>query len=151
MYALGFKTHLDKDVITYYIDIESKNHTEIILSFVNELLRSRYSNIRFYCHNLGGYDIVFILKTLFEYNESTSDETIKYKINLTLRDNRILKCVISKGKQNLVLIDSYPILPKSLASWGKDFNVYTSIDKTTKLEISKIIEFYPLYQKFLKI
>jgi len=33
--------------------------------------------------------------------------------------------VISRNKQRLVLIDSYPILPKKLSILGKDFNVGT--------------------------
>lgn len=31
---------------------------------INEMLRSKYSNITFYAHNLGGYDIIFILKIM---------------------------------------------------------------------------------------
>lgn len=89
IYALGFKTLLDKEVFMYYIDKETRDHKSLVLNFVNELLRTKYSNIRFYCHNLGGYDIVFLLKTLYTANESISDENQKYKIYLTLRANRI--------------------------------------------------------------
>ena len=115
IYALGFKTILDKEPIVYYIDKTDMNHEKLVLKLVNELLRSKYNKIRFYYHNLGGYDIVFILKILYIFNEKTTKDSDKYKIYLTLKENRMLKCVISKNKNNLVLMDSYPILPKNLA------------------------------------
>jgi hypothetical protein len=109
----------------FYLDKETKDHNKLILDCINEMLRSKYNKIIFYCHNLGGYDIVFILKTLYTFNENTLDETKKYKISLTLRDNRIIRYVIKRDKNSLTLIDSYPILPKKLANLGKDFNVET--------------------------
>jgi hypothetical protein len=142
---LGFKSVLDKDVSMYYLDKDNKDHKQLVLNFINELLRPKYNNIRFYCHNLGGYDIIFILKIIYMLNDTLTDkdEYKKYKVSLTLRDNRILKCVItrdsqdpkyrdkqdpkyrdkqsSKDKHSLILIDSYPILPKKLAR--VEFNV----------------------------
>lgn len=56
---------------------------------MDELLRSKYSNITFYCHNLGGYDIVFILKVLLDFNEANPKN--KYNINSTLRDDKIIR------------------------------------------------------------
>lgn len=108
----------------FYIDKDIKDSSQLILKLVNELLRSKYSKIRFYCHNLGKYDIVFILKTLYLFNETTTPYN-QYNISLTLKDNRIIKCVIHKNKHSLVLLDNYPILPKKLADLGDDFNVST--------------------------
>ena len=36
---------------------------------VDELLKNKYNNIHFYCHNLHGYDIVYLLKTIEKFNE----------------------------------------------------------------------------------
>lgn len=79
VYALGFKTNLDLKPIIYYIDQNDLEYSSklIVLSLVDELLRSRYEDTIFYCHNLGGFDIVFILNTLFWYNDN---------LNLTLND-----------------------------------------------------------------
>lgn len=103
IYSLGFKTVLDKEPVMYYIDktdLDYKDsyksnfgHSKLILKLVNELVRSNYSNIRFYCHNLGGFYIVFILNVLYLFNEQTELEDNKYKISLTLKDNKILKCI----------------------------------------------------------
>lgn len=45
------------------------------------MLRSKYSNITFYCHNMAGYDIVFILKILYDFNDSVESDEFKYIIN----------------------------------------------------------------------
>ena len=67
--------------------------------------------------------MIFILKILYTFNENTSDPTKQYKISLTLRDNRIIQCIIYKGKNTLKFIDSYLILPKKLSHLAEDFNV----------------------------
>jgi hypothetical protein len=92
---------------------------------VDELLRKKYDNITFYCHNLAGYDIVFILKVLFIYNDNNKD---KYNISCVLRDDKIIKVKISKGKNTFSIQDSYCMLNNSLKHLGINFDV--SILKT---------------------
>ena len=67
VYACGFKTSLSEEVTTYYID-KTYNSYQLVLDFINELLRSKYSKINFYCHNLGDFDVVFLLRVLIHYN-----------------------------------------------------------------------------------
>lgn len=47
IYALGFKTVLDKDVHMFYIDKENMNNTKLVLDFINELLISKYRKLYF--------------------------------------------------------------------------------------------------------
>lgn len=47
---------------------------------IDELIRTKYSDITFYCHNLGGYDIVFILKILYDYNEIVTKINIIFPV-----------------------------------------------------------------------
>lgn len=109
------------------------NYDTIVLLLVNELLRSKYENITFYCHNLGGYDIVFILNTLYNYNDKVSYvinekealNNIRYKVSCTLREDKIIKVKISKGVNSLIILDSYAMLPNKLSKLGKDFDVPT--------------------------
>ena len=61
----------------YYID-DSYDSDQIVLKFIDELLRVKYKDISWYCHNLGGYDIIFITKILLNYNENVNN---KYKIS----------------------------------------------------------------------
>jgi hypothetical protein len=49
VYALGFKTNLSHKSTIYYIDKEDLDHSKLILSMINELLRPKYSDIIFYC------------------------------------------------------------------------------------------------------
>lgn len=122
IYALGFRTNLEDTPHIYYVDKEDMNSDKIVLKMVDELLRTKYSDITFYCHNLGGYDVVFLLKVLYNYNDRNED---KYKISPLLKDDNIIKVVISKGYKSFTIVDSYSILNSSLAKLGKDFEVST--------------------------
>ena len=138
VYALGFKSNLDKDCYIKYINRQTLDSDEIILNVVNELLRSRYSVITaFYCHNLGGFDIVFLLKALYRYNDnlklkenllSKEDKETKetpYKIKCILRDDKIIDIKVTRNKESFTIKDSYPMLPGSLSKLGKSFDVAT--------------------------
>ena len=126
VHAIGFKTNLDKNPVTYYISKQDLDHNKIILSLINELIRPKYDKITFYCHNLSGYDIVFILKVLFAYNDSNcnTDED-KFKVSCVLRDDRIIKITIGKNKHSFTIHDSYCILPNSLRLLADNFDVDT--------------------------
>ena len=76
IFTLGFKTNLKEEPIIYYINDKDLDSNKIVLSLINELLRPKYENIKFYCHNLANNDIVFILSVLYDYNDSNND---KYK------------------------------------------------------------------------
>ena len=123
IYALGFRTNLEDKPTTYYIDNEF-NSDKIVLDLINELLRPKYNQITFYCHNLGGYDIVFILNVLYKYNDNNNNIQ-KYKVSPILRDDKIIKVKISKGKYSFTIIDSYCMLTNSLSKLGKSFEVDT--------------------------
>ena len=91
-------TNLQANPVVYYTSNNDLNSDKIILNMINELLRSKYQGITFYCHNLGGFDIVYILKALYKYNDAsnlTTDD--KYSISCVLRDDKIIKVTISKG------------------------------------------------------
>ena len=69
----------------YYIENINESDS-VVIKLVNELLRSKYSKTTFYCHNLGGFDVVFVLKVLIDYNDKSSNEENKYKLSfLNLR------------------------------------------------------------------
>lgn len=120
IYALGFKTNLGENPVIYYIDKDGLDSSRIVLDMINELLRSKYNNIPFYCHNLSGYDVVFILKILCEYNCNNSD---KYIIRSVLRNDKIIQITISRDKSSFSIRDSFAILPDSLEKLGKNFEV----------------------------
>ena len=113
IYALGFKTNLEDNPKIYYIDKDNLDSNSIVLSMVNELIRPKYNKRSFYCHNLGGYDIIFLIGALFRYNKSKPDKD-HYKMNYVFRDKRIIRITISKESTRKVTIrDSYTILTSS--------------------------------------
>lgn len=123
VFCLEFKTNLASDTFTYYID-RNLDSSVLVLNLINELLRPKYSDITFYAHNLGGFDIVFVLKILYDFNDTQLKEN-KYDISSTLRDDKIIKVLIRKKGNKLTIQDSYCILPSSLSKLGKDFEVNT--------------------------
>ena len=125
VYSLGFRTNLHSEPVIYYID-RDLDGDKIVISMINELLRSKYSNTTFYCHNLGNYDIVFILKVLYRHNEVNNNE---YIIDCILREDKIIKVTICKKidtvTRKLTILDSYCWLNNSLKDLGNIFGVDT--------------------------
>nr|YP_010584220.1 hypothetical protein PEX43_mgp07 [Spathularia flavida]UZT67626.1 hypothetical protein [Spathularia flavida] len=137
VYALGFytKQHGTK---TFYIDENSLNSEELILKCLESMISSQNDKYTFYVHNLGRYDIYFLLNILVK-----SD---KYSVNILARDDLILSVSINsnytktksvkdgkpkKGeiqkykdvdvniKYQIKLVDSYNILSHSLDTLAK--------------------------------
>lgn len=116
VYALGFLTNLDNKPVLYYIDGKTLNSDKIILNCVDEMLRPKYSGTTFYAHNFGKFDVVFILKTILEYNKVEGNHP--YILNIICREDVILKLsikrVIEGRSSNINILDSYSILTDSL-------------------------------------
>ena len=140
VYALGFYTKQSyKKLNTFYIDPNTLDSNELILRCIDAMLVSKYSGYTFYVHNLGRYDIAFLLRPLIRENINS----FKYKLETISRDNLILSLVISKkvgSKTNTIkIVDSYNILSHSLkdlceiyqAETSKDFFPYKFMSKDT--------------------
>jgi len=125
VYALGYSTTIDNNIPkTFYLKDDANTSSELVLLCINAMLQSKYNKFIFYTHNLGGYDVVFILKVLLEYNRKNNDY---YKITSTFRDDNILKpeikAQVSKAVKNTIsFVDSLNLLPDSLDSLCKSFN-----------------------------
>lgn len=62
-YGIGFYTSIDNKVNNFYID-EDKDSDKLILTCIDEMLKSKYKGFIFYVHNLGGFDAPFILRAI---------------------------------------------------------------------------------------
>nr|YP_009543519.1 DNA polymerase type B [Coniothyrium glycines]AYU74409.1 DNA polymerase type B [Coniothyrium glycines] len=122
IHALGFKTNLKDTPVTYYINKDDLDSSRIVLEMIDELLRPKYNKTVFYCHNLAGYDIIFILKIICLYNDNAND---KYGIDPLYRNDKIIQVKISKNKNSFTIKDSYAMLPDKLSKLGKNFGVET--------------------------
>lgn len=112
IYALGFRTKLNPHPVVYYIN-DNYDSSALVLSMIDELLRTKYSDITFYCHNFASYDVIFILKILNNYNDNKKD---KYNLSFVFRDDRVIKLTIRKDNKTLNILDSYCILTSKLES-----------------------------------
>jgi hypothetical protein len=83
IYTLGFKTNLSELPVIYYVDPKTKNSKDIVIEMIPEILRPKYENTIFYCHNLGGYDAYFIVPLLYDYNDMNPND--QFEINYIFR------------------------------------------------------------------
>lgn len=133
VYALGFSflnESLDNSIVkTFYLK-NNQTSNDLVIECIKEMLLTKYNKGIFYTHNLGGYDIIFMLKVLLEYNKLNNNY---FKLKFIMKDNIIIKIEISAKisktvKNKIILVDSLVLLPSSLESLGKDFN--TNISKS---------------------
>jgi hypothetical protein len=130
VYALGFVTLLDKKIKTYYITDYSKSLDSniLIITCINDMLIPKYHNYIFYVHNLGKFDVIFLYKTLAEFNIQKGYDY--YKLQPLFRGDQILRLSISiklpnKKTVKITFVDSLNLLNNSLANLAKDFKVNT--------------------------
>lgn len=121
VYALGFYTK--SGIETFYIN-EKLDSSELVLRCIDSMLVAKYSGITFYVHNLGRYDIVFLLKILINANV----EQEKYKLDIYTKNDLILSLKIKVNGHWIKLVDSYNILSHSLKDLGKTFELDTKKD-----------------------
>lgn len=129
VYNMGFATLTEKDKInTFYLSdlIPSLDSNLLIILCINSMLIPKYHNFIWYIHNMGNFDIIFIYKTLTEFNLQYNKDY--YKLETLYKDNKMLRLIIKiKQKNNkyikITFVDSLNILPGSLRNLAKDFNV----------------------------
>jgi hypothetical protein len=120
-YALGFKIFKGETKLFYKKPDQTSN--ELIIECINSMLKRAYDKYTFYVHNLHGYDSIFVLSALLDYNSKNENF---YKIKTIFRDNRIIKLDISinTGKNStrkLTFVDSYLMITSSLEKIATNF------------------------------
>lgn len=110
-------------------DLEKQSDL-LIISCINEMLRSKYHNYIFYCHNFGKFDLVFIWKVLLQYNLDKGSEI--YKIIPTYRDTRVikleLKTIVNNKLHKFSILDSMNFFDMALDKLAIEFDVETKKD-----------------------
>jgi hypothetical protein len=125
-YAIGFYTYLDEKCNTFYID-KTLDNVNLVHTCINEMLRDKYKDITFYCHNFGRYDSAFIYKYLSLFNESEEGIKNPYILDPFKRGDDMIRLIIKRkinGKQRKIkILDSYCVLPRSLKKLCEDYKV----------------------------
>lgn len=127
--AAGLFAYGDVNPITIYIDEKDMDSDNVIYKLLDKLFESKYEGYTFYCHNLGDYDSVYIIRSILRYNQANKDN--KYVIDFICRkSNKVLKLTIEKKVNNktkkVKILDSIAILNDDLKSLCEKYN----IDKT---------------------
>lgn len=99
----------------FYINPDTLDSNKLIINCFDSILVSKYTGYTFYTHNLGKFDITFILKTLVASSRRNSDS----KLEFISRDDLILCLKVSKQvytkTYTIKIVDSYNILNHSLS------------------------------------
>ena len=85
----------------------------------------KHSNYTWYTHNLGGFDVVFILKILLNNYTKTNvqfkdSKPLSIKVSVTTKNNKN-----KINTKNIVFKDSYKIQPLSIRSLIKEMDITT--------------------------
>lgn len=132
VYCIGFATLADlkSDTLNsfYLSDFgPSLNSNMLIINCINSMLDPKYNNYYWYIHNMGKFDIIYIYKTLVDYNLISNNPEEDYLLTTTYKGNKMLRLVIKKKYKNkyikITFLDSYNILSSSLDVLTKDFKV----------------------------
>lgn len=130
VYCLGFRILEEDEKRKFYKNINQASE-DLVLECINAMLTEKYHNFIFYVHNLSGFDVVFILSALSNFNlkyQGTYKEEY-YKLIPVFRDGVIIKLtiIIKKNKRSIKinLVDSYPLLMSSLSKLSRDFECTT--------------------------
>ncbi len=120
------------DINYFYLTDNSVqlNSDMLIINCINSMLEFKFNKFYFYIHNMGKFDIVYLYKTLVDYNLQSNKEC--YKLITMYKDNKMLRLVIKRKMSNnkyikITFVDSYNILAGSLNTLTKDFNVKYSL------------------------
>ena len=112
-------------IILLYSIYKDLNSLGVIYKLFDSMFVSKISI--FYCHNLVGFDIFFILRPFMERIHNNGKPF--YKLYILPRDNRIIKLVVklldTNGKvvKYITIYDSYVILPEDLKTLCKKYEV----------------------------
>jgi hypothetical protein len=135
-FAIGFYAFNDSKPTTFYID-KDLNSYQLIHKCIDEMMRSKYQGYTFYCHNLGKFDAVYILKALAEFNQTPEGRENPYIFKPLTRDADILKLVI---KRNIDIKKSGDTnLKKTKTKIKTDTKTITKIETKPKTELRTVV------------
>lgn len=121
VYAIAFHTR-QHGTKTYYSHPATLDSDKLVMDCIDAMLKPTYADFVFYVHNFGGFEAVFILKTLIDANIMAAEHPYKYKIAIISRVSRVLSVTLSRAnsRNTIKLVDSYSILTPSLEGLFKD-------------------------------
>ena len=68
----------------FYLE-NNETSEDLVIRCLNKMLLKKYDKFIFYVHNLGGFDVHYILNAILKYNKNVSN---LYNYNLIFRDDK---------------------------------------------------------------
>lgn len=115
---------IDFEMLGFFDGTQYKLFTSV-RRFLNFIDSRSYKGWRFYAHNGGKFDTLFLLKDIFD---------LGWKVRIIERGGRVIALYCTTRKTNFVILDSFALLPQSLKSLGIAFDVE---HKKIDLDVSK--------------
>lgn len=126
VYSAGLYSIHNKKPITFYIDKNTMDNSKVIYNLFDEIFKYKYKGIKWYCHNFGDFDSLFIISALEKYNKY-SDNKDKYEMKFIDRRGSIIKLsvkfLIKNSVHTVEIRDSYAILTDNLKKLYKKYQV----------------------------
>ncbi len=97
-----------------YMDDNGYIPFKTVQELLEHILTTRMASYTFYAHFGGRYDYLALIKELYKFGK---------KITIITSNSRIIIFKFKKGKYTFNFVDSYNLLPSSLANIGKDFKL----------------------------
>jgi len=85
----------------------------MIITAFKSVFKRKYNRHVIYAHNFAGFDSIFILKELIKFTE----------VKPLVKDGKFIDVSIKYKDYNFRIRDSFLLLPSSLRSLAKSFNV----------------------------
>lgn len=125
VYSAGLYSIHNEKPITFYIDKETMDNSKVIYDLFDEMFKYKYKGIKWYCHNFGDFDSIFIINALEKYNKYSENK--KYEIKFIDRSGSIIKLTVKnvneKSVNTVEIRDSLAILPNSLKELCNKYQV----------------------------
>lgn len=143
----------DGKILTSFYLSNFKNSDDLLKNAVSFLMKREYHQYKVYLHNFSYFDGVFLLKILSELSNN---------IKPIIRDGRIIDLRFnfkySNSHYSLYFRDSYLLLPSSLSSLAKNFNVekkgifpYLFVNnENTELDYNGLVPKFEMFPKISK-
>lgn len=123
IFSLGFKVDYEDPELYYITDLTSEDKeyykntfyitdpSDILaLKCILSMLKNEYNKYKFYAHNLGGFDVIFIFHLLLKINSLfiSKGEPEPFKVDVIMRNGVIIKLSIKYPRE----IKDTPDLPE---------------------------------------
>ena len=129
VYSAGLYSVHDQKPIMFYIDKQTMDNGKVIYDLLDEMFKYKYRGIKWYCHNFGRFDSVFIISALEAYNKKQINTNDKNKYEMKFRDRNgsiiklLVKNITDKYVKLIEIRDSYAILPDKLKILSAKYEV----------------------------